>query len=106
MGFLELVETAGGQACVTACGTTKYTEQEEKTAKSPYLFNSTADPVKINLDIVFPFHSPHNCVKNHLVPHIFGKFNSNYLVCPRKESTDHKLPIGCPYITNDLSIYS
>ena len=67
MGFLELVETAGGQACVTACGTTKYTEQEEKTAKSPYLFNSTADPVSIKLDIVFLQHLPLHGFKNEFV---------------------------------------
>ncbi len=91
MGFLELVETAGGQACVTACGTTEYIEQEEQTAESPYLFNSTADPVSIKLDIVFLQHLPLHGFKNDFVADIFQKLNSNNSLCSSKESTDHKL---------------
>jgi hypothetical protein len=106
MGFLELVETAGGQACVTACGTTKYTEQEEKTAKSPYLFNSTADPVSIKLDIVFLQHLPLHGFKNEFVADVLQELNSNNSLCSSKKSTYHKLSICRPYITNDLSIHS
>ncbi len=32
--------------------------------------------------------------------------NSNNVLCPSKESTDHKLSICRPNITNDLSIHS
>ena len=106
MGFLELVETAGGQACVTACGTTKYTEQEEKTAKSPYLFNSTADPVSIKLDIVFLQHLPLHGFKDEFVADVLQELNSNNSLRSSKESTYHKLSICRPYITNDLSIHS
>jgi hypothetical protein len=44
--------------------------------------------------------------KNHLVPNVFGEFNSKNSPCSSKKSTNHELPISCPEITNDATINS
>ena len=102
MAVLELVSSARDEGCLS----TMISDYEGKTGEDPYVFNSAADPVEIELDTVFLLHSPHNGFKNHLVPDVFGEFNSKYLPCSSKKRTNHKLPICCPEITNDATINS
>ena len=88
------------------CLSTLISENEGKTGEDPYVFNSAADPVQVELDTVFLLQSPHNGFKNHLVTNIFGEFNSKNSPCSSKKSTNHELPISCPEITNNATFNS